>query len=200
VAVLDKEGKLLGVGLTIPIVWDGNLSTLPSGWEAATQQGLDDLAAGKTPTALTAYGIMVDKTVQRCGISSIILRVLLDIARSHGFHSIMVSVHPILKFMYPLIPIEQYAYWTNATGEPFDPWMRVHSRAGGKLVGVSPFSQRIQGTISEWQEWTGMEFPASGQYIVSGALTPITIDHERNLGVYYDPNVWMIHSIPTVTT
>ncbi|CAF1459845.1 unnamed protein product [Adineta ricciae] len=199
VVIVDNNGdKLIGVGLTVPIHWDGNINTLPSGWEAATQLGLDDLAAGKRPTALSAFAIMVNPQMQKKGISALILKTILNISRQHGFHSFAVNVRPILKMNYPLIPIETYAYWTNDNGEPFDPWMRVHFRAGAKLIGVSPRAVLVKGTVSQWQEWTKMEFPDSGRYIVSGALTSVTIQHEHNLGIYFDPAVWMIHTTGSV--
>ncbi|UJR18141.1 hypothetical protein I4U23_005041 [Adineta vaga] len=164
------------VGLTVPIHWDGSIETLPSGWEAATQQGLDDLTAGKKPTALSAFAIMVEPQMQKQGISALILKT-------------------ILKTRYPLIPVEKYAQWTNDNEEPFDPWIRVHFRAGAKVVCVSPHAVIVKGTVIQWKEWTDMEFPDDGQYIVSGALTPITIDHKHDLGIYFEPAVWMIHSI-----
>ncbi|MEZ4518824.1 MAG: hypothetical protein R3C44_19070 [Chloroflexota bacterium] len=44
-------------------------------------------------------------------------------------------------------------------------------------------SMVIEGTIGEWEMWTGMSFPESGDYIVEGALVPIQIDREVNIGV-----------------
>lgn len=38
-----------------------------------------------------------------------------------------------------------------------------------------------------------MSFPESGEYLVPGALQPVTIDWERDVGLYEDPNVWMRH-------
>jgi hypothetical protein len=49
------------------------------------------------------------------------------------------------------------------------------------------------GTVTEWEEWTEMALPESGNYVVPGALVPITIDRERNEGAYVEPNVWMVH-------
>jgi hypothetical protein len=40
-----------------------------------------------------------------------------------------------------------------------------------------------------------MSFPESGEYVVPGALQPITIDREQNMGSYEDPNVWMRHLV-----
>ncbi len=47
--------------------------------------------------------------------------------------------------------------------------------------------------MAQWEEWTGMSFPESGEYLVPDALQPITIDRERDVGLYEDPNVWMRH-------
>ncbi len=53
----------------------------------------------------------------------------------------------------------------------------------------------IPGTLAQWEKWTGMRFPTSGDYIVPGALAPVQIDVEQGSGVYVEPNVWMRHEI-----
>jgi hypothetical protein len=80
-------------------------------------------------------------------------------------------------------------------GLPLDPWLRVHRRLGARFLEVAPESMVIAGTISEWEEWTGMGFPESGAYVVQGALQPVEMDLERDLGVYREPNVWMRHPV-----
>jgi hypothetical protein len=40
----------------------------------------------------------------------------------------------------------------------------------------------ITGTVSEWEGWTDMRFPESGAYVVEGALQPVEMDLERDLG------------------
>jgi len=49
--------------------------------------------------------------------------------------------------------------------------------------------------VAEWEGWTGMAFPETGDYVVEGALVPARIDRERDLGLYVEPNVWMRHSL-----
>jgi hypothetical protein len=39
-----------------------------------------------------------------------------------------------------------------------------------------------------------MKFPQSGQYVVKGALNPITMDVEKDRGIYVEPNVWLVHT------
>lgn len=53
----------------------------------------------------------------------------------------------------------------------------------------------ITGTVAQWEEWTGMSFPESGEYVVPGALQPITINREQDVGTYSDPNIWIRHSV-----
>ena len=39
-----------------------------------------------------------------------------------------------------------------------------------------------------------MAFPDSGPYVVPGALQPVRIDREHDVGRYEDPNIWMKHA------
>lgn len=61
--------------------------------------------------------------------------------------------------------------------------------------GVCPGSNVVEGTIAEWQDWTGLAFPVSGEYVVPGALVPVSISVEGDLGRLAEPNVWMRHRV-----
>jgi len=52
---------------------------------------------------------------------------------------------------------------------------------------------RITGSVSDWEDWTGMRFPETGEYIVPGGLVPVSISTEQDQGLYMEPNVWMLH-------
>ena len=54
-------------------------------------------------------------------------------------------------------------------------------------------SLRITGTVAEWSSWTGLAFPASGQFVFPEGLAPVEIDLDADRGAYWEPNVWMIH-------
>jgi hypothetical protein len=51
----------------------------------------------------------------------------------------------------------------------------------------------IHGTRNEWESWTGQKFPGSGEYTLPGGLVPMKMDVESDLGIYIEPNVWMVH-------
>ena len=91
--------------------------------------------------------------------------------------------------------MERYAEWTQPDRSPFDPWLRVHWRMGAAFLQIAPRSMIITGMVAEWEEWTNRRSPESGTYVVPGALQPITIDRDANLGRYEEANVWMAHRI-----
>ena len=67
---------------------------------------------------------------------------------------------------------------------------------GGRILKVAPESMVVEASVQQWMEWTGGKFPASGAYVVPGALAPVHIDLEKNIGRYAEPNVWVEHSLP----
>ena len=116
-------------------------------------------------------------------------------AAAHGFRALIACVRPSRKVEHPHVPIDEYVTWTRDDGLPADPWLRVHVRAGGRVVRTSPSSMTIEGTVAEWREWTGLELAGSGSYVPDGAAAPVEIDVEADRGVYHDPNVWVVHGV-----
>ncbi len=50
---------------------------------------------------------------------------------------------------------------------------------------------------AEWEGWTGLAFPESGQYTFPRGLAPVWIDREADRGTYFEPNVWTRHRLGT---
>lgn len=51
----------------------------------------------------------------------------------------------------------------------------------------------MTGTVHDWQAWTGMAFPSSGEYVIPAGLSTLHIDREHDCGTYTEPNVWVQH-------
>jgi hypothetical protein len=192
VIFLDDADDIVACGHTLPLFWDGTPEGLPSGWDAAVELAF---ARNRKPNALLAVSAVAQSARRNTGLGSDILRSMRALALERGYGSLIAPVRPNHKESYPLARFEEYIGWTHADGSAFDPWLRVHLQLGGRLLMVAPESMVVEGTVEQWMAWTGGTFPASGTYVVPGALAPIHIDLERDLGRYIEPNVWVEHPL-----
>jgi len=191
----DENERVVAVGNTVPLVWNGALDQLPIGWDDAFERAVRDCDAGREPTTLCAIQATVDRSLQGNGLSRMVLRGMRQRAAEAGLTALIAPVRPTLKSQYPLMPMARYMQWTQPDGSPFDPWLRTHWRMGAQIVKVAEPSMLIESTVAEWEAWTKLRFPETGQYIVPGALHPIAIDVEADRGVYIESNVWMQHAV-----
>jgi hypothetical protein len=102
-------------------------------------------------------------------------------------------VRPSWKQRYPLTPIEDYIRWRRADGQLLDPWLRTHERLGARVATPLPRSLRITGTVADWESWTDLAYPQSGDYVFPEGLATVHIDRTADRGSYWKPNVWLIH-------
>jgi hypothetical protein len=182
---------ILARARSIPVRWNGTVEDLPAGIDGAIARGFDEGGAN----VLCALVIMVPRDLQSRGVSATAVQAMSEIARRHGLLSLIAPVRPSWKERYPLVPIERYAEWRRPDGLLFDPWMRVHERLGARVLRPERRSLRITGTVGEWETWTGMSFPESGNYWFPGGLATVHIDRTEDSGSYWEPNVWMHHQL-----
>jgi hypothetical protein len=195
VLICDREGHLISAGHCVPLVWDGKVADLPTTIEGILLRGDWVIREQKKPNTLCAVAAMVSAEKRGQNLSYTLIQKMRSMAKESGFSSLIAPVRPTLKSNYPLIPMEQYVEWKREDHFPFDPWIRVHWRLGAQALGVAHNTLTVEGTLSQWEEWTGMKFPGSGSYIIPGGFQPLKIDHEQNLGCYEDPNFWMVHHV-----
>lgn len=193
--LFDGEGEIVAGLNSAPLAWDGTDAGLPHGWDDQFRRSVAGVLSGTPPDTLGALQIVVGPARQGSGYSALMLAAMRANARLHGFRALIACVRPNRKVDHPLESIEDYVRRTRDDGLPEDPWIRVHVRAGGRVVRPVPGSMTVHGTIADWREWTGLDFPASGDYLPDGAASPVHIDLEADRGVYRDPNVWVVHDL-----
>ena len=195
--LLDANGAIAATTNSAPLAWNGTDAELPDGFDAQLQRSASDRDAGAQVNTLGALQIVVDPERRGTRLAGLMLQAMRANALGHGFRAVIACVRPTDKHRYPLAPIERYARWTRPDGEPFDAWIRLHTRLGGRIVRGAPESMVMRGSVAEWEAWTGMAFPESGPYVVPFAIDTVVIDRESDVGTYHDPNVWIVHVLET---
>lgn len=118
-------------GCGVPIHWNGQPATLPSGYTQALVRAVEGREQGVVPDTLVICGAVVASSAQGRGIAGDTLMALRRTAvDTAGLRRVIVPVRPTAKAMYPLVPIERYMTWRRDDGTAFDPWVRTHERVG----------------------------------------------------------------------
>jgi GNAT superfamily N-acetyltransferase len=196
-ALYDKQNyRVAGMGNSFPMRWEDKLENLPEGgWDWAFQEAVNNHKQGVLPNVHCAVQIVVRPDYQNQRLSQRMVEAVRALTKSKGLRSLIIPLRPSEKHKYPLTRLDDYVTWKTEQGLPFDPWLRVHVRAGATIIKVCHDSKIIRGTRAEWEKWTDMKFPQSGQYTVPYALNPIEMNIENDEGVYIEPNVWIVHEV-----
>jgi hypothetical protein len=193
IMLVDEHEVPVATGWGVPIRWNGKLPDLPAGYTDTTRRAVQDREHGVSPDTFVICGGIVSRGRTGQGLAGELVKALCDLAPPAGCTRVIAPVRPTLKPVYPLTPIDTFAWWTRDDGAPLDPWLRTHWRVGGKIIATAPSSQTMTGTVSEWESWTGMVFPSSGEYVIPGGLSILHVDRDEDSGRYVEPNVWVQH-------
>jgi L-amino acid N-acyltransferase YncA len=196
-AIFDKKSNtVVGRANSVPLFWDREISDLPDeGWDWALTKSAMDFKNKQKANTLCAIEIGIVSEFQGKGLSSKFLQEMIALVKKHKLNNLIAPIRPSIKDKYPLTSIEAFIKWKNNKKLPFDPWLRVHVRSGGKILKPCKKSMSITGSVADWESWTNMKFPESGAYVVPGALIPIIIDIKKDEGLYLEPNVWVLHEV-----
>jgi hypothetical protein len=189
----DATGELVAEAHTVPCWWDGNAVSLSSGVDETLQAAFERFDTGGAVNTLCAMAAEIPPRSRGRGLARTLLQGMRTLAEESGLEHLIAPVRPSMKDRYPITPIERYVTWRRRNGQPFDPWMRVHAALGARIGPTLPRSLHVTGSVAEWESWTDMAFPGSGEYVFPSGLAPLTIDREADTGDYWEPNVWMLH-------
>lgn len=189
----EQNDEVVAEGHTGPLWWDGSDETLPDGIDAAIQQIFGQHRGRESVNTLCALAAEVPREGRTRGLAPQLLHAMREIGQRHGLTHLVAPVRPSFKDRYPLTPIERYVTWRREDGQLLDPWMRAHERLGARVATPLPRSMQITGTVGEWESWTGITFPESGDYVFPEGLTTVHIDRSADRGSHWEPNVWMVH-------
>jgi GNAT superfamily N-acetyltransferase len=193
--LLDPDGVLVGLGNSVPVPWLRGEELPPRGWRWALTEGFAARDAGTARTSVSALAIQTDPGRRGQGLARLMVEAMRRITADAGFADLVAPVRPNKKCDYPLVPMADYLTWTTPDGLPWDPWIRVHVRAGATIVGPCEESMEVPGSVADWEAWGGVPLPGSGTHVVPGALAPLHVDVGADRAVYVEPNVWLHHPL-----
>ncbi|BCB82360.1 hypothetical protein GCM10022251_47820 [Phytohabitans flavus] len=197
IAVDPATGQPAAKAHSVPITWeDDPADGMPDGgWDWVIRTSAYDRLSGNTPTIVSAIEIFIRPDLRGGGLSGRMLEAMRANAARLGFSDLVAPVRPSGKHRHPDVPIEEYVTWIRDDGLPYDPWLRVHVRAGGQIINVAHSSMVIPGQLARWRQWTGLPFDKTGPVRVPEALNPVHCDVDQDIAVYVEPNVWVHHRI-----
>ncbi|MGB9369847.1 MAG: hypothetical protein WCE79_27955 [Xanthobacteraceae bacterium] len=192
-----EDGHVVARAFSVPFCFNiaGRTELPDAGWDAVIRWAHEDHVVGRKPNAVSALEISLLPRLRGAGHSRTMLAAMKANARARGFADLYAPLRPNQKQLQPHVPMAEYVKQLRPDGLPADAWLRTHVRDGAHIVKVAPCSMTIVGTIAEWSRWTGLTFTRSGQHMIEGALTPVSISLEHDHGVYVEPNVWMHHPL-----
>lgn len=198
----------------------------------------------KRPNALSALSITVRADRRRLGLAERLIEMMKQAAKEENLQVLVAPLRPTRKSEFPFIPMKNYASWTQTKAAlprnlsassssqrdeismkadhdhgakqklPFDPWLRKHVCLGGRILKIAPSSMIVQGSVTEWQTWTGIDIhhlvrethtkdlkkeeESNRMYLetpIAGGLVPLRVYVGEKTCTYIEPNVWLYHEV-----
>ncbi|WP_160850065.1 GNAT family N-acetyltransferase [Pontibacillus yanchengensis] len=193
--LLLEDDQVIAMGNAIPIFWDGSVEGLPAGWDDSILRSFQQFDEGINHNTLSALAVVIHPKAQGRGLSQQVIQRMKKLALEQGFRDVVAPVRPTGKSEYPKTSIDEYITWMNEDGFMYDRWLRVHQRVGGEVVSIARRSMYIEGTIAEWENWTGEDHLLLGANIIPGGLVPLNVKIEHGTAHYIEPNVWVHHKV-----
>jgi hypothetical protein len=191
--LVDRDQNYpVAVASCVPISCPNIEDLPPEGWDWLVETAAN--SAGAEPNLLGALAISVPAVHRSKGYARLMISALRDLAASKGLSGVIAPVRPSQKSNHPFVPIEEYIRWTNEDGRLYDPWLRSHVASGGRVLRPCERSMVVEEHVAFWETWAGKRLEHSGNYALEGALAPVAVDLERQIGRYEEPNVWVVYS------
>ena len=191
----EATGDLAGVFNSVPVAWDGTPQDLPHSEHEVLARSLRHRRESRATTTLCGIQVAVAGSHSGKGVAVRALEEGQRLCRDHGLSHLIAPIRPTLKHRYPTIPFGEYIDWKRPDGTAFDPWIRIQVAGGAQRLGGCREPMRFSGSVSDWQRWTGLALPASGQYVIDGALDLLHVDVDADRCWMEEPNVWYGYTV-----
>lgn len=194
--VLMEGDRALARAVMVPFASPNRDAFPRHGWDGALLWAVQDVLDGILPDSACALEVNVDPALRGQGISGEAVEAMRGAAASLGFTRLIAPVRPPDKAKEPHVLMSDYAARVRDDGLPEDRWLRVHVRCGGSIAGVTEASMLVVGSRDQWDSWVpNRAIDWSTESPEVGGLVPLMFSAERQVAVYSEPNVWVVHDL-----
>jgi GNAT superfamily N-acetyltransferase len=188
----ESDRRLVAYANAALVAVDERRSDLPEeGWRFAIAAG----GRREKPNALCLLVANVDPEARGYGLAPLLIERAKQAAKDLGLAQMVAPVRPMLKHEHPFAAMSEYVQRLSQDAEAYDPWIRVHRKAGGQQANVCASSVEIKASLKKWRQWTGLQLTQSGDVVVPKGLVPLKVDSHRGIGVYREPGVWFRYAV-----
>jgi len=181
----------VAVACCVPVACSGPDELPAEGWDWLVERAASDRS--RKANMLGALAISVPSVHRGKGYARMMIQALRALSERQGFDGLIAPVRPTRKDLHPLVPIHDYMTWTDDKGRIFDPWLRAHLSEGGRVVRACERSMVVEEPLGFWETWAGRRLDTTKDFILDGALVPISVDPDRQIGRYEEPNIWVAY-------
>jgi len=203
VCLLDPDNRVTAVGNAVAFDWDGSADGLPRGWDEVVRRGVkvreDQSRSEESMNTVVVLAAVTRKDSRGKGLSRKVIEAYRALALSLGYSNLLVALRPLGKEAFPSMTVKDFTDGHLAGTIEKDFWIELHTRLGGRVIKCSDESQLVSGSFSDWQDWTGVDLESGDSVAISGLLSELVIDSEMRNALYYDPCVWIEHTLERVS-
>ena len=194
--VLDEEtDKAAAVSVNVPLAWDGESGSLP-GYNELLELCLKQNQEGQKPSALVGILGAVSPDFRGQGVSELFNDGAAQLLQRYGIGSYLSPVRPSNKQLYPNYTMEEFLSWRTADGGLVDPWLNHFKGMGATDLGIAHDAITLSAPIAQWTEWTGMQFPVTGEYVIPGGHRMLQVDVDTGIAKYGEDHLWFDIPLP----
>ena len=203
IVFVDAAGnELIGHGVTTRIDWDQNVDHLPDGWQGAVRASYQDVCVDhKQPNTLVGLFILVEDRFRQHGWANNIIEEMRRLGRTRSMASLIIPLRPPLRYQkeYADMPMTEFAALKREDGQPTDHWIRLHTRLGAKIIGVSDASHQHALPLKDfYRQIAANPIARSGYTLVQqrdGGWYKAYVDLEHEFVLIRQGCVWVQHPL-----
>ncbi len=194
----SNSSELIAHGIMTDIFWNQSYSGLPDGWQGAVRKSYENTIQKSNKNTLVGLFVRVEKKFQQHGWAEKIICIMKELVRKDGYKSLIIPLRLPKRYELPYakMPYAKFIALKRKDGQYLDYWLRLHTRLGGDVIGVSPNSHQHAMNLTDFKmQFNTKKIIFNGYYLSErqGLWYMVYVDKKRNLALINQECAWIRH-------